>query len=579
MMLVTHVRLALVATLLTIASPAIAKPPIKAGHVKKSDPRVAPKLKRTDIKARVAVGTTPGHLGELRPARESVKPRDLPFSIEEETAKQLEKILRGPLRTAMTGLFVVDARTGEPLFAVNAEDHLNPASNVKMISTATALELLGPTFRYPTRVLGPEPKAGLIKGDVFLLGSYDPTLVAANLDDIANAIAAAGVRELRGDVVVGSDPTRDGIYRSIVSIDIIAGEPNTPPIATLPAHYDFIAVTVTAKTTKYPGKPRLTFKAKASTTPTGAPRVELEIGGTIGKGGVLSYKMALKNRTANAAYTLRAALRSRGILVNGEVKTAELGDFIGDAVGAGALPVELGRHESRPLEDIVASVNKWSINWLADRVIMTAAALTRRQAPSMEIAVDAMYLWLKRHTKLDKSNVIVDTGSGLSYRTQLSVRDLVSVVRGAGGFADPSLAADPTLSKAWLSSLSIGGNDGTLSNRFRGPDVRGRIRGKTGTLSTAIALSGVLDIDPARPLAFALVTNSVRPLSKIQVRKTHELLMGVLCKYAERTAKTPLAAAPSVKPALAVHTAPSDGSEATVPEAHDTALDAETAGQ
>jgi len=77
-----------------------------------------------------------------------------------EKSHWIQRLLRGPLRTGVTGLFVADAKSGEPLFAVNAGDPLNPASNVKLISTAAALELLGPEFRYPTRVLGPTPVGG-----------------------------------------------------------------------------------------------------------------------------------------------------------------------------------------------------------------------------------------------------------------------------------------------------------------------------------------------------------------------------------------------------------------------------------
>src|SRR5688572_21731779 len=120
----------------------------------------AVKAKQT-TRARVTYGK------DQRPAREAIGRREEPLTLEEQTAKQIEKLLRGPLRNGITGLFVADATTGEPLFAVNASDPLNPASNVKMISTATALELLGPSFKYSTRLLGNEPDGtGAIKGDV-----------------------------------------------------------------------------------------------------------------------------------------------------------------------------------------------------------------------------------------------------------------------------------------------------------------------------------------------------------------------------------------------------------------------------
>jgi len=523
--------------------------------------------------ARVAIN----HLGDLRPARDAVGRREEPLTAEEDTARQIERLLRGPLRYGVTGLFVADARTGEALFAVNAEDPLNPASNVKMISTAAALELLGADFKYPTRLLGAAPDAGVVHGDVYLLGSYDPTLTAADLDDIAAAVAARGVTQIDGSIAVGADPTRDGIYRAVVPIEIRAGEPGAPAIATPPAGMDLVTIRMAARTAKVAARPRLSIKTEAVTDRDGRPRVVITIDGTIGRNGGTMYPLVTRERTAVAAYALRSALHAHGITLTGDFKIAELGTYVDQAVGAGSLPIELGRHESARLAEIIARVNKWSINWLADRVIMTAAALVKRQPPSMELALAAMYDWLVRHPRIARDALIVDTGSGLSYHTRITTHELVSIVRSAAGYAADG---DPALSHAWLDSLSIAGTDGTLSHRFQAGDVRGRIRGKTGTLSTVIALSGVLDIDPQRPLAFSLVTNGDSPLSPRYIRRAHEQVVGLLCRYLARTRKPTSAPAPAtlvpsapIKPPAQVDRADLEDLES------DPALDDEAAGQ
>jgi len=539
----------------------------------------APKLAVKGATLRPAAATpAPRHDGaharalfgkELRPAREVVGRREEPLTPEEETAKQIEKLLRGPLRYGVTGLFVADARTGEPLFAVNADDPLNCASNVKMISTATALELLGPTFRYTTRLLGPEPDAaGTIHGAVYLLGSWDPTLTATDLDQIATQVAARGVKRLDGDVLVGSDPTRDGIYKAVVPITIKAGNPGEPPSASAPPGFDLFTIGITAKTAKTAMRyQRLTYSTSTFKDSAGHTRIAVTVGGTIGKGAEIMAPLLVKERTFDAAHALRAALRAHGVTVNGDVRIAELSDFVGTTANAGGLPTELGRHDSATLADIVTKINKWSINWLADRVIMTAAALARRTTPSMDVALDAMYAWLARHPKLTKGEVTVDTGSGLSYRTRITPHELVSIVREAGGFTD---GTDPKLAHAWLESLSIAGTDGTLVHRFRGPDMRGHIHGKTGSLSTVIALSGVLDVDPMRPLVFSIVTNGDRPLSKGYVRKAHEQVIGLISKYIAKTTKTVV---PEVKPDATQSAPSSDEPEEMEPE-----LDSEAAG-
>jgi len=516
--------------------------------------------------ARVAVGK------ELRPAREAVGRREEPLTLEEQTAKEIEKLLRGPLRVGTTGLFVADARTGEALFAVNADDGLNPASNVKMISTATALELLGADFRYPTRVLGPTPSEGVVHGDVYLLGSHDPTLNAGDFDELAQQLADKGVHQLVGDVVVGSDPTRDGIYRATIPIAIKGGNAGDAPTVTPPDGFDIVSIKNTAKSRKGGVRPALTYKVETQSDIHGQPQIVLNISGTIPSGIETTYQMPTTERTRTAASVLRLALRAHQVAVTGSIKVEELGDFIGDAVGNGALPIELARHDSPPLAQIVAHTNKWSINWLADRVIMTAAALAHQTTPSMSLAVDAMYGWLARHTHASKDDLLVDTGSGLSYKTRITPHELVAVVRSAGGFTQDY---DNTLSHAWLQSLAIGGNDGTLTHRFRTVETKGRLRAKTGTLSTVIALSGILDFDPTRPLAFSIVTNGDTPLSKNFIRKAHEQVIGVLCHYLARTAKTPpptpAPATPTAKPA------PDKGDELEEAEP-DPVLDNETVG-
>lgn len=554
--------------LATLAAPAAARPaPARLAPLRARPAPVPQKPKHDGAHARVAIN----HAGDLRPVREAQGRREEPLTAEEDTARQIERLLHGPLRYGVTGLFVADARTGDALFAVNADDPLNPASNVKMISTATALELLGPDFKYPTRMLGATPTSGVVHGDVYLLGSYDPTLTTADLDDIAAAVAARGITQIDGRVVVGADPTRDGIYRAIIPIEVHAGEPGALASAAAPAGMDLVAIHMTARTASSARRPRLTFKLEPGNDGAGHPRVVVTIGGTIGRGGSTMYPLITRERTAAAAYALRSALLAHRVAIGPDFGVAELEDFVAGQVAAGSLPVELGRHESSRLAQIIARVNKWSINWLADRVIMTAAALVKRQPPSMELALAAMYDWLGRHPHIAKDDVVVDTGSGLSYHTRITAHELVSILRSAAGFGADG---DAALSHAWLDSLSIAGTDGTLSGRFRAGDVRGRIRGKTGTLSTAIALSGILDVDPQRPLAFSLVTNGDSPLSKGYVRRAHEQVVALLCRY---LAKTRQPGDPAVLP-LPVEPPPAAGPDPEEFEP-DEALDAETATQ
>lgn len=509
--------------------------------------------------ARVAIGVS----GALRSTAAKGRRTEV-LSLEEDVARRMEELLRGPLRAGTTAIYVADARTGEPVFAVRPDDALNPASNVKLLSTAAAIDLLGADFRYQTRVLGAVPHRNVVRGDLYLLGSFDPTLGSAAMQELAAALAASGVMRIDGDLVVGPSPTRDAVYRALLPLEITAGADGEPPTVRAPVGYEYLTFDITAKTVagKKARRARLTFReqpvpgatvpaapggaataASESPAPVEDPlhasgaRLHVTIAGTIAAGRTFTHWFWVRDRGRHSAHLLRAALAAQGIAVTGDVRKSELPAYLLQRVREGALPVVLARHQSAPLASIVASINKRSINWLADRVIMTAAALRYGELPSMSRAVDAMYDWLDKNLHVSREQILVDTGSGLSYKTQLSARHLVHLLRSAGGYAD-GREHEPE-HRAWLDSLAFsdgGVQDGTLRGRFRGSGFSGRLRGKTGTLSTSIALSGVLEVDPERPLLFSIVTNSASGLAKSKVRAGHDQLIALLGQYVTKRA-------------------------------------------
>jgi len=464
--------------------------------------------------------------------------KDSELSLDERTAKKIEEMLRtGPLRYGTTALYVVDAVTGQELFAVHPDDPLNPASNVKLISTATALDVLGADFRYRTRLLGPTPEQdGTVDGDLYLLGSYDPTLDADGVHDLAAALAARGVHAIKGGIVVGKDDDREGMIRGKIQISVDATTPGKPPTISITPLTPFAIVTNDVTTSKRK-KSAMKVTDGASTDAKGHARWSVHLTGTIGRGRSATYTIWPDPRGELTASLLVSDLAKAGITVGGEVRVDDLSDYATEAGTKGWLPVELAAHESEPLAAIVAQVNKRSINWLADRIVMTAGAAKFGAAPSMSRALDAMYDWLHAHASIDRASLYVDTGSGLSHKTTFSARQIVNVLRAASGLADAATAPAAgdahaqACHAAYLASLSVGGVDGTLRGRFHGT-LRGKLHAKTGTLNGAIALSGFLDVAPGHTLAFALVTNGNPSGSHKQVRAAHERLVTILADYA-----------------------------------------------
>ncbi|WP_428263020.1 D-alanyl-D-alanine carboxypeptidase/D-alanyl-D-alanine endopeptidase [Haliangium sp.] len=374
-----------------------------------------------------------------------------PAGLPPELIAELERLrTSSPLDRSTTAIYVVDANTGEPLFAVNQDEPLNPASNVKLISTATALDQLGPDWRYVTRLLGPIPNdAGVVPGDLYLAGNADPTLDTDDLEELAAALAARGVSHVAGDLVVGPGALRDSLGLPRLHIHVRGTRPGRAPEVTVePSGEDdngaaLVEVEVKAETIRRRRGPRL--QATVTLVDDPIPHYRVELSGTISARRSKHLRRRIPAPQLFTARLLGAALARAGITVAGTVRRAELLDHVVDNALAGAVPIELARHESRPLSDIIARINKRSLNRLADRVLMTAGTARYGGAPTMSKGVRAMHEWLRGRAGVDPEALFLDTGSGLSYRTQLTARQIVSVVQAAAGLAHAPPDADPAV--------------------------------------------------------------------------------------------------------------------------------------
>ena len=512
-----------------VAEAGRARPSRRARAVKSSTRRAPPPVRRE----RTAAGL-PGPEGSLRDA--------------------LDAIWAGRiLRRGVTAVYVVDARTGEDIYAVHADDKINPASNVKLVSTATVLDLLGPSWRYSTRLFGPAlDGAGLARGNLYLRGNADPTFSTSNLEELAKAAAATGLKRVEGDVILSDHLLRDTLTSPRVAVTVKAAGNNQPPTVTIDPNIPYVQVHVDAKTI---AKKRAHLSVTAEllptaseaaaapgATPAAAPspaagdaydgaRLLVKVSGTIRQGKSYTYHESVRLRSTFTGYLLRAALVAAGVEVTGRVRLAEFDAYTAEAASAGWLPVELAHHYSKPVEELVQRVNKRSTNWLADRLLMTAGAeFDGGGLPSMAKGLQAMRRWLEK-TGVKADDIVLDTGSGLSHKTQITARHLVTVLRAAAGFTTKVTQVKSLLDPGiYLRSLAVGGVDGTLRGRFRGDGLRGQVVAKTGTLRDSVALSGFVSNDDD-VLCFAIVTNGNSWNARGRVRREHEQMVTAMKRY------------------------------------------------
>lgn len=488
-------------------------------------------------------------------------PGDTPS--ERELQADLDKVLATRLFAhSKTGLYVVDRKTGHILYSYGADDQLNPASNVKLVSTAAALDALGPDFAIPTRAMGPAADAnGVVHGDAYLVGSWDFTLEEGDLTDVATSARAQGIHEITGDVVVGEDDARDVPPKAELDVTITGGAKDgalaqvtlSPDSAYFVVENDAITKTLPTrkiqrevedddpapakkgkhgkkhkKTTKMilvtaPAVPIVTVKLDDEKTADAqaTPRIVVTVTGKIPPGASITVARPVTRPALFAAHTLRAALKLAGVKVDGGVRRG--------ATPAEGL-VELGRHASIPLATLVALVNKPSNNYLAQRVIEATGTQLYGGPPAADKGLRAMDAFCEK-LGFDKGSYRLDNGSGYSYTNHLSAVQIARLLM--------TVAHDPKIGAAFVASLSIAGKDGTLKRRFAGHPSVGYVFGKTGTLTGVAALSGIVKLDAADPddeIVFAIMTNGFANGSRKDVRAGQAAMVDAMYRYLRRRA-------------------------------------------
>lgn len=418
---------------------------------------------------------------------------------------------------AVVGISIVDLETGEVLYGREADTSLNPASNVKLVTTAAALTVLGPEHRYATRVWTDGPIVdGVVQGKLYLQGGGDPSLVTGEVYELAGKLEAAGITKIRGPIVV--DASRfdgDGLPPGFDQKDEFAS--HRAPGGAMSVNYN------TYEVHARPGKsigaaPQLRLlpdvdgveidneaetvagqrnKLWASTAERGGKTVVTfhgEIGIEAAGGG---YRYPISDPSRYAGDLLATSLRQRGI------KIQKSGVKTGD-VPSGATLVATQRSET--LSELCRSVNKWSNNFMAEQILRTLAP---GDGATAEAALEVMREYT-RDIGMPQAGLELGNGSGLydnNRVTPAAMTHLLGVV-----YADFRIRAD------YLASLAIMGRDGTTRSRLSDTEARGWIRVKTGTLDGVSALSGYAGAHDRDPIAFSILMNGLERKDRAKAR-------------------------------------------------------------
>jgi serine-type D-Ala-D-Ala carboxypeptidase/endopeptidase (penicillin-binding protein 4) len=455
----------------------------------------------------------------------------------------LDNIVHGPvLGRLRVGMRVMELATGRVLFGRRGSTLMDPASNQKVLATATALLRLGNEWQFRTELAGPNPDAdGVIDGDLVLRGSGDPSLRGANLDELAGSLAARGVVRVSGGVLadprrLGSEETGDArpplrVNRSAIEVRVRAGDREGAP----------------AIVSMRPGSDAFVVENHTTTVGKGRRKVTVALGLVGGKmrvtvsgrmpqhAPVLVVRRRPPNQPLYIAALLRGSLLQAGIEVKGPAglyvpkaheprRTAAVAPHtdVPVALEPASRSTVLAVHESDPLPVLMRRINKDSDNEWAERLLETVGAEIYGGAATSAKGVRALR---EAITELGlPANAYVPTnGSGLGHGNRITPEAMADLLR--------RLFLDPRLGPDMVQSLSVGGVDGTTRNRFRGSPAAERVRAKTGTLAGKSCLSGYVG-DGSDILVFSIMVQGLRGRALASVRHAQVTAVNAMMRYA-----------------------------------------------
>jgi len=442
----------------------------------------------------------------------------------------IDSLVNAPqFRNAHWGVLIVDPTSGDTLYSHNAGKLFMPASNMKLLTSSTALVQLGPDFRYRTTIAARGTvQGGVLDGDLLVFGRGDPTVsdhmrgdAMRPLTDVADSLIARGIHRVTGQVIDAgnafpgsvfgfgwtyddfeddySAPIDELLFNEGVSTIVVRGgaAPGDPvSVTTLPARtfprVRSLATTVAAGAEQASDGATSTNGRRRATATRIDVTKDSAFGGFVLTGQVQvsdSVNVTVTHHDPDEAYVeaLTEALRARGTTVDGAIRS-----------DSGMARVDtLLVMQSLPLSDILPALMKPSQNQIAE-ILLRTLALERTGVGTPDsgraVVVRQLLSW-----GADSGGYIVRDGSGLSRYDYVSPETIVRVLN--------AMRQSPSF-QVFYTSLPIAGVDGTIRTRMRGTKAEGNLHAKTGTVAQARSLSGYVTTADGRLLLFSMLCNN-----------------------------------------------------------------------
>ncbi|MBD3638500.1 MAG: D-alanyl-D-alanine carboxypeptidase/D-alanyl-D-alanine-endopeptidase [Crocinitomicaceae bacterium] len=450
------------------------------------------------------------------------------------------------LRHAAFSFYVKDLNSGAIVADVNGDMSIPSASTMKLVTTATALQLLGSGYRFKTSLMhsGEIDSSGTLNGDLYIIGGGDPTLGSRYftkygeerdfLYEWADTLKARGIKRINGRVIAdgslygyqgmpsgwvwgdmgnyyGAGPAGLTIFDNLCTFHFETGEQEGD------------STILTCITPHVPGIHVKNYVTSANSSKDnayvyGAPwSYDWFVQGSIPKQkDDFEVKASMPDPELVAALELDYALEQSGIDVAYSVTTMR--ELTKDDPFEKPELTELYEHHSPYLSTIINVTNRRSINLFAEHILCQISVERSGYGSTYNGAMICMGYW---RDKIGATALNMTDGSGLSRSNSVSSKFLVDML---------SYMKRTKNYDRLETSMALAGKRGTMSGMCRGTSASGRVYGKSGTMTRIKSYAGYVHSTSGKLLAYSMIINN-HNCSNSQIRKYFEKLMVKMAVY------------------------------------------------
>ena len=446
-------------------------------------------------------------------------------------AQRLDSLLNDPLlKTSEVGITVFDLTTGESLFRYQDEKLYRPASTEKIITSVTALSRLGTDYTMDTRLqYTGRIENDTLKGNLYLVGGFDPEFMDEDLDSLVEAVYRSGIRFIADTLVVDVSMT-DSVYwgpgwswddvpysfqpylsplmlnRGCVDVTVTPTKKDSlPDVVCVPAS-DFYQVDNDAVSHQPDG-------GKLSITRNWLNHGNLiHVSGNVSK--TTTKSLSIYTSKDFFLHTFVSRLREKGVVA--------LATGFAECPQSDSLTTVTPLYTlERPIGEVLKQMMKESDNLCAESMFYhLASQYATKKYVNAEDGTDAINDFIKQELGFNPEHYNIADGSGVSLYNYVSPRLLLEYLKYA--------YYHPEIFQPFYESLPIAGIDGTLEHRMKKTKAFRNVHAKTGTVTGVSALAGYAKASNGHQLAFVIINQNV--MKKNKARAFQDKICQFLCQ-------------------------------------------------